>query len=345
MKCAWPAAVSAAGEKMFVLFPGALGDFICFLPALQVLAQDRNVALFARSEFAGLTPPTVRLHSLERYEIRRLFTPGAANDGAVRRFFAAYDRIYSWMGSRQEDFVRELSRLSNDRARIFPFRGDIAGMHQAEYYFSCVRQDGSEMPLPEIMLRPEAVSWSRQFWQRHGLENRPVLALAPGSGGREKIWPVDGFCAVADWWRASVDGEVLIILGPVEAERGGFEPLASRATVARDLDLAQAAALLSRSDVYLGNDSGITHLAAAAGVYTVAVFGPSDPQKWRPRGRHVVVIEPKARRRSGPNAETVAGGPGRFWAELPDDEVIAQIKKAREVASLTRWGSGITVFK
>jgi ADP-heptose:LPS heptosyltransferase len=343
MKCASPA-VSAAGKKLFVLFPGALGDFICFLPALQVLARDREVDLFARSEFADLAPPTVRAHSLERYEIRRLFAPGAASDAGMRRFFAAYSGIYSWMGSRQKDFVRELSRLSNDRARILSFRGDIAGMHQAEYYFSCVGNDGSEVPLPDVVPGPEAVSWSKQFWKRHGLEGRPVLALGPGSGGREKNWPVGGFCAVADWWRASVGGEVLVILGPVEAERGGFETLASRAVLVRDLGLGQAAALLSRSDVYLGNDSGITHLAAAVGVYSLAIFGPSDPQKWRPRGRHVVVIQPKGSRESGAESQIVEHRPSRCLAELPEDEVIAHIKKAREVATLTRWGSGIKVF-
>jgi ADP-heptose:LPS heptosyltransferase len=58
----------------------------------------------------------------------------------------------------------------------------------------------------------------------------------------------------------------------------------------RQLELAQTAALLARCDLFIGNDSGITHLAAALGVETLAIFGPSDPAQWRPKGRRAAVL-------------------------------------------------------
>jgi hypothetical protein len=315
------------------------------MPALQVLAQRCDVHLFARSEFADLTPSTVRVRSLECYEIRRLFAPGAAAEDRLRRFFDGYARVYSWMGSRQEQFVREFLRASAGRGRIFPFRLEAGDSHQAEYYLSCVGQTGCDLPLPEIEPKPDAVVWSAEFWARHELENRPVLTIAPGSGGRDKIWPIEHFCAVIDWWRGTVGGEAVVVLGPAEEERGGYEPSEKRALVVRKLTLAQIAALLGRSDVYLGNDSGMTHLAAAVGVQTLALFGPSDPQRWRPRGKRVTLLHAAAECAAGANSPADPRIYRKSLHELTSGEVIAQMEKLREVASLTRWGSGITVFK
>jgi ADP-heptose:LPS heptosyltransferase len=334
----------ARREEIAVFFPGALGDFICFMPALQIIARQSNIHLFARSEFADLAPSNVWVRSHERYEIRRLFAPGAAADDRVLRFFDAYARVYSWTGSRQEEFVRQFSRLSAGRGRIFPFRANAAHGHQAEYYVSCIAQNGGEVPLPDIPEKPEAGAWSADFWARHGLENRSLLMLAPGSGGREKIWPVEHFRAVADWWRRTRNGAVGVIVGPVEEERGGFEALASGGMLLRNLTLAELAALLRRTALYVGNDSGITHLAAAVGVQTVALFGPSNPQTWRPRGKRVLVLQ------ATPSPVTTNGPaePHLYRKSLPEltpGEVIAEVEKLREVASLTRMGPGIKVLR
>jgi ADP-heptose:LPS heptosyltransferase len=80
------------------------------------------------------------------------------------------------------------------------------------------------------------------------------------------------------------------VVGPVEAERSATITLSRGAVVARDLELGQLAALLARSDAYLGNDSGVTHLAAALGIATLALFGPSDVRQWAPRGKRVKVV-------------------------------------------------------
>ena len=85
-------------------------------------------------------------------------------------------------------------------------------------------------------------------------------------------------------------GRVLVILGPAE-EGSKVEAMAGEdVVVVRHFGPGQVAALLARCDLYLGNDSGVTHLAAAIGVRTVALFGPTDPVQWRPRGKSVTVI-------------------------------------------------------
>lgn len=280
-----------AVRRELVIFPGALGDFLCFLPTLRFLSQGKQVDLLACSEFADLVSPNVRVGSLERYEVRRLFVRGAALEERLRGFFSSYSSIFSWMGSGQSTFVQELTELSYGRAHVFPFQpGAQSRLHQAEYYLACVGCGSLETDELEVFLKPEAVAWGEWYWQQHFLIGKPVMALAPGSGAREKNWPVASFRAVAEWWRQHTCGAVVVILGPVEEERGDYSALCAGAVVARNLNLGELSALLARTELYLGNDSGVSHLAAALGVVTAVLFGPSNVSRWSPQGKNVTVL-------------------------------------------------------
>src|ERR1051326_3741254 len=82
-------------EKALAIFPGALGDFVCFLPALVEIARGRAVDLLARAEVRGLVPPAINVMSLERLELARLFVAGA-DLGEAEEFFRRYAAVYSW---------------------------------------------------------------------------------------------------------------------------------------------------------------------------------------------------------------------------------------------------------
>jgi hypothetical protein len=115
------------------------------------------------------------------------------------------------------------------------------------------------------------------------------LALHPGSGSPAKNWPVDCFAEIV---RARAgDGPWLLVRGP--ADHAVARPLSDLpgALLAADLPIRVLGALLSQAGLYIGNDSGITHLAAASGAPTVALFGPTDPATWSPVGPRVEVVE------------------------------------------------------
>jgi ADP-heptose:LPS heptosyltransferase len=122
------------------------------------------------------------------------------------------------------------------------------------------------------------------------------IVIHPGSGGRAKCWPLERFMDVAD---ALNDHEIRWMLGPAECERdpdlharlkGRIQHRGESLII--DEDLFNAARQPAGAALYLGNDSGMTHLAAALGIRTVAVFGPTDPRVWRPLGEHVQIIAP-----------------------------------------------------
>ncbi len=329
--------IHATDQRALVLFPGALGDFVCFLPALRALAQAASVDLFARSEFVDLAPESVRVRSLERYEINRLFVCGAAAEDKLRVFFSRYASAYSWMGSGQQQFVRQLQRLCQGRAHIFPFQPELSGRHPSEYYLTCIHC--SDPPVPQISLKPQAIAWSAAYWARHSLEGSQVLIVAPGSGAEEKNWPLPSFFSVIGWWRDQIGGEAVVVLGPVEEERDGLESiLQPGCKVARGLSLAELAAIIARGDLYLGNDSGVTHIAAALGIATVAIFGPSDVQKWRPQGKRVRILKHDIECAPCSVVAMKSCGHRSCLRALKPAEVIGQLNTIREQSHLDKGG-------
>jgi len=113
------------------------------------------------------------------------------------------------------------------------------------------------------------------------------LALHPGSGSRRKNWPAERFAELAGRERAPW----LLVQGPADDAAAAVLATVPGAVVARDLPLRTLAALLARAGAYVGNDSGITHLAAAAGAPTVALFGATDPKLWAPIGPRVRIVD------------------------------------------------------
>jgi ADP-heptose:LPS heptosyltransferase len=329
--------------RIAVLFPGALGDFVCLIPTLHALAKNAQLEVFAKTEFADIVSRDIPVGTLERYEINRLFVAGGAFERRVRDFFSPYERIYSWTGSGLPVFAGELGTVAPGRARLFAFRGANSTTHQADYYLSCLGFPQNHCGAVNIPLRPEALKWREEFWDRYALKQKAVLVLAPGSGTREKNWPAAYYAAIARWWRGRTGGAVIVLLGPAEQERGGLDALAVDFISAKNLNLAQVAALLCRGDLYLGNDSGITHLAAAVGAPTVALFGPSDARRWAPRGPKVRLLSLDVAC-SPCDLDVMKSCPHRkCLTEFLPEKVIGALEDWAEITTLTWGGAGIRV--
>ncbi|MFZ2087167.1 MAG: glycosyltransferase family 9 protein, partial [Desulfobaccales bacterium] len=130
-----------------------------------------------------------------------------------------------------------------------------------------------------------------------GLEpGKRLLVIAPGSGSPEKNWPLTSYYEVARAlaWEAGL--QVVWLAGPAEETLlpyiQGLAAAQEQAVRAGE-PLVKVARLLARTHLYLGGDSGITHLAAAAGAArVVALFGPTDPRVWAPLGEQITILTP-----------------------------------------------------
>jgi ADP-heptose:LPS heptosyltransferase len=140
-----------------------------------------------------------------------------------------------------------------------------------------------------------------------GRGTRCVL-LHPGSGARRKNWPAERFAELAGLIESRLAATPALLFGEADEHvRGVLRRIAPAVQELPPLGLADLASCLAAAEGYVGNDSGITHLAAAAGVRGVALFGPTDPAVWGPREGHAV----RVLRANPPTAEGLAELPVR----------------------------------
>jgi heptosyltransferase-2 len=236
----------------------AIGDFVLNLPALRALARAQPQATFTLIGY----PETLAL--------ARAFIPVDAIHSIEAQpwsqlfthpaHIARYDGAWVWM--RDSTFSDNLKRSGMPHvfhAEAFPPRATL--VHAAGHLLRT-----TDLPAPEL---PD-------LW-----DARNPAVLHPGSGSNSKVWPY--FEALA----RSIP-EAKILLGPCE------RPLNVPNACLRDLSLIEVADVLRHCRLFVGNDSGITHIAAYWGAPTVALFGPTDSRIWGPLGRRVQVIQKPA---------------------------------------------------
>jgi len=313
---------SAAGA-VCVLLTGALGDFLLALPALSALR-----ALFPESRIDLLGNPLWlplaaectaldRVLSVDDVPIHQGFTDSLRAEAALPRFLAGYDLLLSWFGDREGTWKRNLERVAPGKAHVFPsHKAHGFPGHASDYYLHTLRAAGFGAPAPA----PDPPWPAERCWKP---PSRPaaggLLCIHPGSGSVRKNWPPERFLAVAEALHERGGMAVRILLGPAEANQRAFwrERGGTRFDVRTDPPLLDLFRSLAGAALYLGNDSGVTHLAASLGVPTVALFGPTDPGRWAPRGPRVRVLRNPVPAPGGAADGTGGEGEGRATADGP----------------------------
>jgi heptosyltransferase-3 len=147
---------------------------------------------------------------------------------------------------------------------------------------------------------PSPVAWIAEADQRRASDlvpiDRPIIALAPTANWWPKVWPPDRFATACRTLTTSlIPNAIAVVLGgPGPSERAMAAPLLVALPQALDLvgtlSLPEVAAVLQRSALFIGNDSGLMHLSAAAGAPTIGLFGPTDAATYGPVGRCATAV-------------------------------------------------------
>ena len=249
-------------KRALAIRPGALGDAVLTLPALQGLREAGFAPTLAGNpaSWAFLDEPVLDIDSpdwLPLFGAERPFGERAAQalDGAA---------VVAWL-----PHAIPIPALAIDP----PHRDEDRPPHAAERLWRPLARwlGRPEAPLPDARLdvAPE------RFADR-------LVMLHPGAGGRRKCWPAENFAALARLLEA--DGyAVVVALGPADLDLApafaGLRTLSNQA-------LRRIAALLAGAAAFVGNDSGVSHLAARL-CPTLALFGPTSPEVWAPLGPRV----------------------------------------------------------
>ncbi len=317
---------SGSKPRMLVIRGGAIGDFVLTLPAIRMLRQTlphchlevlgyRHIAEIALH--GGPAPGTAyadAVRSIEYGPLAAFFARGAALAPEMCAYFAGFQQVVSWLFDPDGIFAENLAR-----AGVKNFLGvyeKITGEQHASVQLArglermAIFLDEKTTPLfPDENSAAAASAWLAEVGQATRLPEadrrvvgqiatsdehavRPLVAIHPGSGSPRKNWPAGNWQRLAD--RLASAGARLLLIGG-EADIAVLDILAKslavhRPLVARNLPLPTLAALLARSAAYFGHDTGISHIAAAAGAPSTLLFGPTDPAIWAPHGPHVRVI-------------------------------------------------------
>jgi heptosyltransferase-2 len=303
--------------RILVIRGGAIGDFILTLPAIRLLRENfpgahleilgyKHIVALAEGRFYSQAT-----RSIEYSAMAGFFVPNSELAADLVEYFASFQQVVSYLSDPYGYFEANLRKagVKNFLPAYSPPGDELHAAHQLA---APLEKLALFLDEPGAVVFPTAADAAAAAEFLQDVE-RPLIAIHPGSGSSRKNWPIEKWIGTARalahleprpeflWVGGEADEAAL---GALHAGLGG-EAL----RVARHLPLPHLAAVLARCRLFLGHDSGISHLAAAVGTPCVLLFGPTDPAVWAPAHGHVAVIE----------------APGGFLGQLAPAIVVARV--------------------
>src|SRR3954463_1574831 len=290
-------------NRILVIRGGAIGDFILTLPALKALRDarpqahieilgDKHISVLAEKRFYSQAVQAIEYALLARFFARHSELPAELAD-----YFASFDLIISYLYDPDQIFETNLHRCGVQNLICGPARIVKSAGHASRQLAQPIEElginvvDFGERVFPSV----EDREFARQFLAS---VLQPIIAIHPGSGSHEKNWPLENwvglFSSTSDFGNT---GRLVVISGEAdEAQTNELQDEWKNRNVrfARNLPLPCLAAMLQRA-TFIGHDSGISHLAAAAGANCILLFGPTDPDVWAPKNENVRVLRSPSR--------------------------------------------------
>ena len=289
--------------KILVIHPGSLGDVILSLPSLHALRQAYPMA-----RLDGMGNPSIfellkeRFYitdviSIDRADVSSCLTGQSDPASPLPCALREYAFVVNWLGDQDGEFSCPLHRLGV--RKIFssrPISHETAHQHRTQIFLDALAPLGIPNPFTRPRLFPsledKRLGQQALAWAGVSLKEQPILAIHPGSGGVLKCWDLSRFIAVSHCVQEQLGFRPLFILGP--ADQAISQSLKNSwgddLSILECVPLPVLAGALTWCSGYLGNDSGVTHLAAALDIPTVAIFGPTHPDLWAPIGHGVTIL-------------------------------------------------------
>jgi heptosyltransferase-3 len=292
---------TAVKRAILVLHPGAFGDVLLAVPAIRILRvrfpqhETMLIASAAVSRFLLECELIDDWMALEGQACLGLFSDPVSISKELQSWLSRCDVAVLWMEDNNHALGTLFHELGVAKVRIqSPFSPRLRARHQSHRFLETLGETGGDdgsslgtVQVPPYLLRRghdclEALTISR---------DRSLVLVHPGSGSIHKCLEPQRMALLIE--RLRQGGMCPLVLeGPADQDavdrvvQFGSEP----PLVLRDLDLSQLAGVLAQVTLYIGHDSGVTHLSALLGVRTIALFGPTDHHRWAPLGGHVTIL-------------------------------------------------------
>jgi heptosyltransferase III len=289
-------------RTIVMIHPGGLGDVLLAVPAmvrLRTRFPNRRLLLCAEDQIAKLLLACRIIDawtSIHGRNCADLFSSQDSSDmGQVRTWLDDCNLAIGWT----QDFDKKLDETLKSvgiREVIVrsPFSAEIRATHQRDRFLEAINEapfhdDGDIL----LTVTEHLHRLGQSCLEAAGLSlGQPLIVIHPGSGSAYKCVAPEILASVVV--ALQVSGAIPVILeGP--ADREPVERLlrlcVNPPITLQGLDIITVAGVLAQARLFVGHDSGVTHLAGLMGMRTVALFGPTDPDRWAPWGSHVTVIQ------------------------------------------------------
>ena len=285
-------------NRILVIRGGAIGHFILTLPALKTLRDARppahieilgykHIGVIAENRFYAQA-----VRSIEYGQLARFFARDSELPAELADYFASFNLIVSYLYDPDQIFETNLRLTGVENLICGPGRIVENAGHAARQLARPIEEMGievvdlSERIFPSI----EDREFAREFVASMP---EPIIAIHPGSGSQAKNWPLEKWIRLFSPNNRFADLDRLLVISG-EADEAQTEQLECEwknrgVRFARNLPLPYLAAVLERA-TYIGHDSGISHLAAAAGANCILLFGTTDPDVWAPMNDNVRIV-------------------------------------------------------
>jgi len=279
-------------NRIMVIRGGAIGDFVLTLPAIKLLRDRfpqahleilgyRHIAALAEKRFYA---DAVR--SIESASLAKFFARNSELPAELARYFGGFDLILSYLYDPDKIFETNVKECSEATFLAGPSKLDNSE-HAALQLARPLAILGLSLTDPAARLFPSEADRAAVM----NLVEGDFAVLHPGSGSETKNWPIENWIALGDALLARGD-QLVIVAGEADVNRMRSlkeEWKGKPVQFAENLPLPQLAALLEGS-FFIGHDSGISHIAAAAGARCLLLFGWTDPAIWAPANENVIVL-------------------------------------------------------
>jgi len=276
--------------NILVIRPGAIGDALLSFPTLHALRAKygaKRITFVSNASVLSLAQAWKLADEVADFEQTcwsELFSTTGIRDAELRAMLAATDMAICWLSDPDHLVETNLRQAGVKKIVVAPGRPpENSFAHVAEYLASTVK-----IPAKEVRRWHPSLPGAPKIGR--------TVAIHAGSGSERKNWAIASYAEIVKSL-CQEKCEVILLAGSAEEQKLAYlqrhlKPPAGLYRTLVNAPLLEIAQQLRQCRGYLGNDSGITHLAAMLGVPTVAIFGPgSRTSNWEPLGRHVSIIQ------------------------------------------------------
>lgn len=287
-------------RTLCIVHPGTLGDVLLALPAIRALRTAfpaHVLGLMAQEEVGRLLVAGAEAHksfALEGPLLTNMLAGANTMDAEMEQWLSDCDVAVGWMADPDRSLHSAFRKFGI--AHIFvatPHSPAYGKIHQTDRFLKTIESVISMPSQSRALALPRKVieDAASRLTSIGIVSSQSLVIVHPGSGSPHKCVAPELLANLLKEYESN--GFVpLLVGGPADvAQVAHLQRICSKpCRLLQNLDLLSMAGVIAQADRFIGHDSGLTHLAACLHVSTIALFGPTDPRRWAPRGAHVRIV-------------------------------------------------------